>query len=185
MHDNNVRYAILGLIAARPKGIHGYRLKEEIEAVASRDFWAINFGSLYRILDALDHDGHIEASFGEVGSRITRRVYRITEKGKKTLDDWLLQPPGEAPRPLRDELALKLLFTGRERLDVLAGQIRRQRSIYLGHLHLLLRRQRRLEVAGLDPSVTSLVMEGAKTRLLADVDWLDTVERRLLQLSAQ
>jgi len=181
MASSNIQYALLGLIAARPSGIHGYKLKQEIEAVSSREFWEINFGSLYRVLDGLEAERSIEALAGDVNDRPTRRVFRITEKGRRSLDDWLLQPPGESPRPLRDELALKLLFMGHERIDVLAGQIRRQRSIYMGHLHRLLRNQRRLELAGLDPGVTGLVMEGAKSRLLADLDWLDTVERSLLR----
>jgi DNA-binding PadR family transcriptional regulator len=183
MADANTRYAILGLIAARPEGIHGYELKKDIEALSGRDFWEINFGSLYRLLDALDSDGQIEALLEE-SARSQRQVYRITEKGRRSLDDWLLQPVADSPRPLRDELALKLIFLDPRRLDVLGEQLRAQRSIYMAQLSLLVRNQRRLERAGLKPSITRLVMEGAEMRLRADLAWLDVVERKLLRMAS-
>jgi hypothetical protein len=84
---------------------------------------------------------------------------------------------------MRDELALKLLFITPERLDVLGDHIRRQRNIYMSQLSKLLRNKRKLEKAGLDARVTKLVMEGGESRLLADLDWLETIERKLLKLS--
>jgi len=183
MGDSNTRFAILGLIAARPGGIHGYGLKKEIEALSGRDFWEINFGSLYRLLDVLDDEGDIEALLDDA-TKSQRQVYRITEKGQRSLDDWLLQPVADSPRPLRDELALKLIFLDPRRLDVLGEQLRAQRAIYMSQLGQLVRSQRRLEKAGLEPSVTRLVMEGAEMRLHADLAWLDVVERKMLRLAS-
>lgn len=185
MPGSNVKFALLGLIATRPEGIHGYGLREEVQALSGRDFWEINFGSLYRILDTLARDGEVESLSDEAAEKSTRKVYRITTKGRRTLDDWLLEPLGNAPRPLRDELALKLLFLTPERLDVLGDHIRRQRNIYMTQLSKLLRNKRKLEKAGLDARVTKLVMEGGESRLLADLEWLETIERRLLKLSGR
>jgi DNA-binding PadR family transcriptional regulator len=133
----------------------------------------------------LDRDGDVKALADDRGSKPQRRIYRITEKGLRTLDDWLLQPVADSPRPLRDELTLKLMFIDRKRLDVLADQIRKQRSIYMSQLSQLVRNQRRLEKAGLDASVTRLVMDGAEMRLRADLAWLEMVERKMLQLASR
>ena len=183
MPDNNVKYALLGLISARPDGIHGYGLREEVQALSGRDFWEINFGSLYRILDLMAQSGEIELLGTPETGKTTRKLFRITSKGKQTLDDWLLLPVDDAPRPLRDELALKLLFITPDRLEVLGEQIRRQRSIYMGQLNRLIRNKRRLEKAGFDARITKLVMEGGESRLLADLEWLDVIERKLLRIT--
>src|SRR5437762_5982331 len=43
--------------------------------------------------------------------RPSRKVYRITASGQHSLDDWLLLPPTDEPRPLRDDLSVKLTFS--------------------------------------------------------------------------
>ncbi len=50
MSTGNLLYAVLGLVALRPDGAHGYRLKQELESLCD-DFWQINYGRPYRILD--------------------------------------------------------------------------------------------------------------------------------------
>jgi DNA-binding PadR family transcriptional regulator len=47
---DNSRYAVLGLIAARDEGVHGYQLMTEVEALAD-DFWQLNYGRRYRVLE--------------------------------------------------------------------------------------------------------------------------------------
>jgi len=54
-----LQYAVLGLISAREAGVHGYRLKNEFEALYG-DFWALNYGQMYRTLDRLERAGLIE-----------------------------------------------------------------------------------------------------------------------------
>ena len=178
---NNVRYAVLGLVAQKQdEGIHGYRLKGECEALAD-EFWELNYGKLYRILDGLESTGDLDAETQIQFGKPNRKVYRITEKGRKTLDDWLLQPVDESPRPLRDELAVKLLFIGPENLDALNEMIKQQRSIYLNRLAKVARRRRRLQKAGLDMRATDLVLDGAEMRVRADLSWLEHVERHLIR----
>jgi PadR family transcriptional regulator AphA len=179
MHKDNLRYAVLGLVGARDSGVHGYQLKGELEALCN-EFWEVNFGRLYRALDLLDQAGDLQVEAELQDGRPNRKVYRITEKGKQTLDDWLLQPVSERPRPLRDELVLKLLFLGRSNVEALTEQIRHQRSIYLGKLALIAQWKRRLLKSDMDGEVTSLVMDGMERRLRAEFAWLDDVTRKLV-----
>src|SRR5689334_22231414 len=106
-HGRGIRYALLGAVSKNPNGVHGYALKRQCDRTLG-SFWQLNLGETYRVLDALAHDGLIERSATDHES--PRKLYRITEKGRQTLDDFILEPPADAPRPLRQELAVKLLF---------------------------------------------------------------------------
>ena len=180
MSAGNLRYAVLGLIANKPDGVHGYRLKGECEAIAD-EFWAMNYGKLYRILDVLERAGELTVADEIQRGRPNRKVYRITERGRQNLDDWLLQPVQDGATPLRDELVLKLLFLGTGDIDRLYPLIVQQRRIYLTRLAHVTRRRRRLEKSGVDGDATAIIMDGAEMRVRADLAWLDTIERRLIR----
>src|SRR3972149_1964892 len=102
-------YAVLGLVSTRERGVHGYQLRNEVRALCD-DFWQVNFGRVYTALDALQKAGEVDCEQEIQGNRPPKKIYRITEKGRRSLDDWLIQPPSVEPSPLRDELAIKLLF---------------------------------------------------------------------------
>lgn len=176
----NFRYAVLGLIANRSDGVHGYQLMSDVEAL-SDDFWQLNYGRLYRVLDWLAEAGDVAFSELFQSGRPNRKVFRITETGVTSLEDWLLRPLSKNPQPLRDELSLKLLFLRHARVDRIAELVTQQRSIYLSKLSLTVRRRRRLQKAGLPTDAISLVMDGAEIRLRADLSWLDHVERTVLR----
>ena len=175
----NLQFAVLGLVARRREGVHGYRLKRECDAI-SDEFWQINYGSLYRVLDMLERGGELELTQLVQNKRPNRKVYRITEKGRRNLDDWLLQPVADKPQPLRNELALKLLFLGGADAAAIYELIKHQRGIYLTNLAHISRRRKRLEKVGLDMEVTGLVMDGAEMRVRADLGWLEHIERHVL-----
>jgi DNA-binding PadR family transcriptional regulator len=180
MRATSLQYAVLGLIASKSEGIHGYRLKEECEAV-SEEFWALNYGRLYRVLDAMERSGDLCAADEIQHGKPNRRVYRITHKGRRTLDDWLLEPASASQQPLRDELALKLLFLRSDRVESLHNLLRDQRATYLKRLAQVNRRRRRLRRAGLEMAVIDLVLDGAEMRVRADLAWLDHIERKVLR----
>jgi DNA-binding PadR family transcriptional regulator len=173
-------YAVLGIAACKPDGIHGYALQNEVEAIAE-EFWGINFGRVYRALDRLAAAGDLAAEREPQDGRPSRNVYRITEQGRQTLDDWLLQPLSSSPRPLREELSLKLLFLDTQNTEAFNRHIREQRGVYLDKLSRVRRRQRRLERVGINIRVVGMVMEGAEMRVQADLAWLDHLERVILE----
>ncbi len=181
MHSGNLRYAVLALVATRAEGVHGYRLKRDFEALHD-DFWQLNYGRLYRMLDVLEQAGELDVVRKVQESRPNRKVYRITAKGEKSLDDWLLSPVAEDPKPLRDELSLKLLFIDESNTDAMYDLIRHQRSIYLRKLSGIARRRRRLEKAKVNMKRASLVLDGAEMRVEADLAWLEHLERRILHM---
>jgi len=181
MKNGSFNFAVLGLISTRERGVHGYQLRNEVRALGD-EFWQVNFGKIYSALDILEREGDVECEQEVQTSRPPRKLYRITEKGRRSLDDWLIQPPSEDPTPLRDDLAIKLLFLRAEDIDQIRPLIRRQRSVYLHKLGELGRRRRQLERARVDARILPLVMDGAELRLKADLAWLEHLERKLLRM---
>jgi len=180
MRAGNLKYAVLGLVASRPEGVHGYKLKADFESL-SDDFWQVNYGRLYRILDQLERDGDLAASEEVQSGRPNKKVYRLTERGRQSLDDWLLQPVSDDPQPLRDELSLRLLFLQDEDLATLSDLIKQQRAIYLTKLARIARRRRKLEKSGVNMKVAGLIMDGAEMRVRADINWLEHIERKIVR----
>ena len=107
-----LQYAVLGLISAREAGVHGYRLKNEFDALYG-DFWAVNYGQMYRTLDRLERAGLIEGFDETAGPASHPEGVRITPAGAQAARRVALHPPSQEPRPLRDDLSLKLLFLTR------------------------------------------------------------------------
>src|SRR5439155_22348394 len=175
-----VQYALLGLISGRPEGAHGYQLKIEFDALYG-DFWSLNYGQLYRTLDRLERAGLVQCTEEVQSGRPSRKVYRITASGQQSLDDWLLLPPTDEPRPLRDDLSVKLLFLTESRRQETLALVRSQRAIYLHHLARLTKRRTVPEESGQDMFVTRLLLLQAAMRVRTDLAWLDLVEKELLQ----
>ena len=114
-------------VALREDGSHGYRLKQELESLCD-DFWEVNYGRLYRVLDVLDSAGDLDSMEQIQSGRPNRKVYRITDKGRQTLDDWLLLPVSDEPKPLRDCRAFLLVSDEVDPLAI-ADPIHRQTAV--------------------------------------------------------
>jgi len=175
-HGRGIRYALLGAVSRNPDGVHGYALKRQCERILG-NFWQLNFGEVYRTIDRLAVDGLIEHVLEEPES--TRKLYRITEKGRRTLDTFILSPPTDAPRPLRQELAVKLLFAGRDQLPQVLELIEHQREAYMRQLSLLGVQRRKLSRAPIDSFVTNLLIDGAELSARAELAWLDDITQKL------
>lgn len=175
---SSVRYALLGVVSRNPDGVHGYKLKQQCERQLG-SFWQINFGEIYRVLDGLAAGGLIEQLDAGAGS--TRKLYRITEKGRRSLDDFILTPPADAPRPMRQELAVKLLFASAAHFPELQRLIDHQREAYMRQLSLLGVQRRRLRNTGGDAFVTNLLIDGAELAVRAELSWLDDVSQKLTE----
>ncbi|MBI3768775.1 MAG: PadR family transcriptional regulator [Deltaproteobacteria bacterium] len=173
---DGLRYALLGVVSRNPRGIHGYALRRKCER-ALGGFWQLNFGEVYRILDRLVGEDLIEQVAG--GRAGTRKVYRITDRGRASLDAFILEPPADAPRPLRQELSIKLLFASPGHLDHVLQLVTHQRNAYLSHLHTLSIQRTKLSRLAGDHLVTKLLIDGAELHARAEIAWLDDVAQTL------
>jgi len=84
----NTNALILAALAESP--LHGYAIARRIEQLTD-EYLALNEGSLYPALHALEQQGAVSASWESASGR-RRRVYRITRRGRFVLaelrEDW-------------------------------------------------------------------------------------------------
>jgi DNA-binding PadR family transcriptional regulator len=78
IHKGFLKMIVLKIISKKP--IHGYDIIHEIEA-KTRGHWVPSPGSVYPVLDFLESRGYISMEESD-----RKKVYTITEEGKKTLD---------------------------------------------------------------------------------------------------
>lgn len=107
MRLTETSYIVLGLIeqigAATP-----YDLKRMAQ-VSTFNFWAVPHTQLYTECGRLAGEGLLSEQREQSGRR--RRIYRLTERGREALAEWLAEPT-EALEELRDPATLKLFFGG-------------------------------------------------------------------------
>ncbi|MGF7237273.1 MAG: PadR family transcriptional regulator [Frankia sp.] len=168
-----MRHLMLALLDRGPA--HGYELKRSHDELFGEVAPPVNVGQIYVTLGRLERDGlvvhHTEAGL----DRPDRKVYEVTDVGRKTLRDWLAEtsdlPVGKSDVILK--LVAGLIFDGR-----VAPAVVEHRSRCLDAL-------RRLATLGsrLDPSsgtsgvsVGDLLRRSSVLHLEAELKWLDLVE---------
>lgn len=82
-------HAILGFLNYKP--LSGYDLKKVFDS-SVRHFWYADQSQIYRTLSKLTVQGFLEMEIFEQSDRPDRKVYHITEMGRKELHDWLTGP---------------------------------------------------------------------------------------------
>ncbi|NNE96347.1 MAG: PadR family transcriptional regulator [Acidimicrobiales bacterium] len=80
---------VLGAVAASSKGrkgVHGYPLAQEIDALRPRHF-SMNYATLYRVLNRLEVQGYLRSELAKKGTYPgrSRRSYRVSPEGRKML----------------------------------------------------------------------------------------------------
>ena len=177
----SVRYAILGLLAQKPR--HGYELRAAFEAVVGGDAnWEVKPAQIYTTLERLEEAGLVKCAsdLGE-GEEPSRRVYAVTWAGHAALAEWFSQ--GVTPDHQRDEFFVKLmtaLVSGEGKLDRI---IQTQRAHLFQDLHAATSQRDsynpRTEMAQI------LLLDKAVMHLEADLRWLDIAEMRLEEVKGQ
>ena len=115
-------YLILGMLDS---GIDtGYAIKRAVDR-STRFFWAASLAQVYPELAALEENGYVVGSDEPRGAR-PRRTYRLTDKGRSALDDWL-RSPRVPDFEQRDEGLLRLFFADALPIDDALALVRRLR----------------------------------------------------------
>jgi DNA-binding PadR family transcriptional regulator len=163
-----LKFVLLGLLGDRPR--HGYDLKSVFEQLLGGT-WPLNIAQIYAALTGLEREGLVECEIVPQEQVPDRKVYSLTEKGAKELDEWIDRPV-VGPVRLRDEFVLKILvrtLVGGGDATALIWQQRRVAMRQMAELTRL-RSQPDLHRA------TALLVEAAVLRLEADLKWLDVCE---------
>ncbi len=84
MRKGTTTVAILKLLVDDDEPLHGYEIIRRLEA-RSEGYFSFKEGLIYPRLHQMDQDGLLESRWlGEPGTR-RRKVYTVTEKGRKQL----------------------------------------------------------------------------------------------------
>ncbi|HMT13284.1 MAG TPA: PadR family transcriptional regulator [Aestuariivirga sp.] len=102
----NVRTLCLGILSIREAS--GYEIKKEIEDGSFSYFIEASFGSIYPALTQLLKDGLVSVRAEEQAGRPDKKVYAITEAGRRTLPVWLAVEP--APDKYKSEFLFMMLM---------------------------------------------------------------------------
>lgn len=176
----SVRFALLGLLAQRPR--HGYELHSAFEAlVGGEENWDVKPAQVYTTLGRLEEAGLVAEEGQEQAEGPDKRVYAVTASGRSVLAAWMLT--GVEREHNRDEFFLKLM------LALVMGEpspqrlIQTQRAALYRDLHAITAQRQ-----AADPKrelACILLLDKAGMHLEADLRWLDMVEARIDEVKRQ
>jgi PadR family transcriptional regulator, regulatory protein PadR len=83
-------YMLILRVLARSGEMHGYEIAKSIEQL-SRDILQVEEGSLYPALQRMLIKGWVKAQWGSTAENRRARYYRLTPKGRKQLEQEILQ----------------------------------------------------------------------------------------------
>jgi len=89
---NEFDMVILGILTASQAPLHGYRIKQSIEGSYGGRYFKLSNSSMYPRLAKLQGEGYIEGKKEQQENVPDKRVYRITEAGKKRLRELIAMP---------------------------------------------------------------------------------------------
>ena len=101
-----LKYAILGLINRKP--LTGYDITKEFNS-GLVDFWYAKHSQIYPELKKLTDEDLISYEIIIQGEKLEKKLYTISEKGKKCLQKWLIKEDPLEPTP-KDIFRLKAYF---------------------------------------------------------------------------
>lgn len=176
----SVRFAILGLLAQRPR--HGYELRAAFEAlVGGSQTWDVKPAQVYSTIDRLEEAGQISQEDTMQAGGPEKRIYALTSEGRRSLQAWF--DTGVPLDHQRDEFFIKLMVA------LACGEADPHQVIQTQRLELY----RELHVAtiqrdSLNPQVELaqiLLLDKVIMHLEADLRWLEITESRLGEVLSQ
>ncbi|VBB07548.1 transcription regulator padr n-terminal [Lucifera butyrica] len=100
-------FAVLGILTYSP--MTGYNLGKIFNKSVNYS-WTASLSQIYRELSTLEKKGYVSSNIQQQDDRPDKKIYCITEDGKRAFDAWLTNFPEIFLSPKRDEFALRLFF---------------------------------------------------------------------------
>ena len=176
----SVRYAVLGLLAQRPR--HGYELRAAFQAFAGgEENWSVKPAQIYATLARLEQGGLVVQDGVEQSAGPEKRIYALTSTGCETLKEWFAS--GVQPEHQRDEFFIKLMIALASDLADPYTVIHAQRNALFQRLHEFIDQRSRTDPRKELAEV--LLLDKAVMHVEADLRWLDMLEGRLDEIKRQ
>jgi len=176
----SLKHALLGFLNYGPHT--GYELKKVFD-ISVAHFWNAELSQIYPTLKALEGEGLVDMNVDVQADRPNRKVYSITDDGRRELMEWLATP-AEADQ-IREPLLIKLFFgsslSRRELLAVLrqrADELRQAAAQYERGCEAV---KNLAEVIGLEREALfwELTLDSGVHHNRAAVDWIEGAIRRI------
>ncbi|PNV60693.1 PadR family transcriptional regulator [Clostridium sp. chh4-2] len=176
-----LKYAILGLINREP--MTGYDITREFNSNNLANFWYAKHSQVYPELSRLMEEELVTCQVVIQGEKLEKKLYTITEKGRKELLEWLMEDDPLGPTP-KDVFRLRLYFsdfmTPEQLKNHLQEQIKKHTSKrqYLSDI-MEQNHQNTPPPAGTKECGDFMVLEGAIIRETSYIQWLRNCLKRM------
>lgn len=171
-----LKYALLGML--NKQDMTGYELMKLFEG-ALAEFWNVKHSQIYPELKRLTEEGMVTFKIEISGSVMEKKLYSITEEGRKDFLTWLGQAHKMKSTP-KDEFRLQLFYSSAlepERQIYLLEEQLRQHQERLDHLKKNQEEFQEIPARGTYEFSDYLVLLGAVMREENTCDWLRTCIR--------
>lgn len=115
----SLKHALLGFLNYGP--MTGYEIKKFFDTSVAH-FWNAELSQIYPSLKQMETEGLVEMKVEVQADRPNRKVYTITDDGRRELVDWLARPAGADQ--WREPLMIKVFFSSAVRKDQLIRVLR-------------------------------------------------------------
>ncbi|MCH5644167.1 MULTISPECIES: PadR family transcriptional regulator [unclassified Gordonia (in: high G+C Gram-positive bacteria)] len=169
-----LEHAILVSLAERPGT--GYEIGQQFDRSIGY-FWSATHQQIYRTLKKLHTDGLVSFESVAQNGRPDKKLYTISDDGRKVLADWAMSPT--PLQPLHSDLGVKLRAAEFGDLAAIIGELKAHRDEHLAQLAIY-----QGFAADYYPDPTSLtgrklhqylVLRGGLRQEQSFVDWCDEV----------
>lgn len=171
---HTLEYILLGLIRDEPG--HGYALYERVKNSKELSLiWHVKRSKLYYLLEKSEKEGYLTSFTSSQGHYPDRKVYRITELGKRVLEEWL-HTPVNSSRFVRLAFLSKLYFLIQEENESAMDLIDNQIEVCNTWLNNL---QRQSQTAGPGEFISTQIFSFRAGQIRAMIDWLENCRQSL------
>ncbi|MED5802494.1 PadR family transcriptional regulator [Gordonia sp. Z-3] len=126
-----LEHAILVSLAERPGT--GYEIGQQFDRSIGY-FWSATHQQIYRTLKKLHADGLVSFESIPQDGRPDKKVYTVSDSGRKVLAEWAMSPT--PLQPLRNDLGVKLRAAEFGDLATIIGELKAHRDEHLAQLTL-------------------------------------------------
>jgi DNA-binding PadR family transcriptional regulator len=109
----------------------GYDISKQFEETVAC-YWTASQQQIYRELARIEANGWVRCRVVPQQGKPDRKVYAITEAGRRELRHWAAEP--SLPTPIREDLLVKVLGGPYTEPSQLLAEVRRRRAVHDGQL---------------------------------------------------
>jgi PadR family transcriptional regulator AphA len=176
----SLKHALLGFINYGP--MTGYELKKFFDTSVAH-FWNAELSQIYPALKAMESEGLVEMKVEVQEDRPNRKVYSITDTGRRELLGWLAKPSER--EQVREPILIKVFFgsslSKQELISVLQNCADETRTAltYLQHAHQFV--DRFVESIGLEHEALfwQLTIDCGLKVHKAELDWTEEAIQKI------